>query len=53
MQIEGLQRSKEELQAKSKQELESTKTGTKFLSDADSSEHKLLAMCSRTTLSVY
>lgn len=32
MQIDGLERSKEELQAKAKHELESTKTGTKFLS---------------------
>ena len=30
MQIEGLQRSKEEMQAKFKQELESTKNGKKF-----------------------
>lgn len=30
MQIEGLQRFKEELQAKSQQEIESIKTGTKF-----------------------
>ena len=36
MQIDGLQRSKEELQAKAKQEMESTKSGTKFLSSTES-----------------
>lgn len=40
MQIDGLQRSKEELQDKAKHELETTKTGTKFLSGTNSNNEQ-------------